>query len=146
MRQGSFFGGIATTWRMRILALMVVLVSSACALAQGGGNVAIGGVVMDPAGAAIANAKITVTQKSTSVVHAATTGSGGQFNITSPPPSTYTVTVEVTGFKKYVQDIVMLADQVRDMDIHLEVGATTQEVTVAESAVQVNTVSPELSQ
>ncbi len=40
----------------------------------------------------------------------------------------------------------MLADQVRNMDIHLEVGAATQEVTVAASAVQVNTVSPVLGQ
>jgi len=132
-------------WRGRMLAFLLVSVSGACAFAQGG-NVAIGGVVMDPTGAAIANAKVTVTQKSTSVAHAATTSPGGQFNLTALPPSTYTVTVEATGFKKYVQDIVMLADQVRDMDIRLEVGATTQEVTVAESAVQVNTVSPELSQ
>lgn len=146
MRQESFLGGIAQTWRMRILAILLAFVSGACALAQGGGNVAIGGVVMDPTGAAIANAKITVTQKSTSVAHTSTTSAGGQFNITSLPPSTYTVTVEATGFKKYVQDIVMLADQVRDMDIRLEVGATTQEVTVAASAVQVNTVSPVLGQ
>src|SRR5664279_2121393 len=138
MRQGSFFGGIARRWRGRMPALLLVFVSGACAFAQGGGNVAIGGMVTDPTGAAIANAKVTVTQKSTSVAHASATNSGGQFNIPSLPPSTYTVTVEATGFKKYVQDIVMLADQVRDMDIHLEVGATTQEVTVAESAVQVN--------
>src|SRR5664280_2228056 len=93
MRQESFLGGIAQTWRMRILAILLAFVSGACALAQGGGNVAIGGVVMDPTGAAIANAKITVTQKSTSVAHTSTTSAGGQFNITSLPPSTYTVTL-----------------------------------------------------
>ena len=40
----------------------------------------------------------------------------------------------------------MLADQIRDMDIHMQVGAQTQQVTVETSAVQVNTVSPELGQ
>src|SRR4029079_3556133 len=39
-----------------------------------------------------------------------------------------------------------LADQIRDMDIRLQVGEASQQVTVEESSVQVNTVSQELSQ
>jgi len=146
MRRELFLGGNAATWRMRILVLLVVFVSAACALAQGGGTVAITGVVTDPTGAVVPGAKVTVIQKSTSVSHQAVTNAGGQFNIPALPPSNYTVSVEATGFKKYVQDIVMLADQIRDMDVHLEVGEATQQVTVAESAVQVNTVSPVLGQ
>src|SRR5579859_4263936 len=98
MRQRSFPGGITTMWRMRILALLVITVSGACALAQGGGNVAIGGTVMDPSGALIANAKVTVTQKSTSVARTTVTNASGQFNIPSLPPTIYTVSVEATGF------------------------------------------------
>jgi hypothetical protein len=146
MRQESFFGGIGQTWRMRILVFLMVFVSGACALAQGGGNVAISGTVMDPSGALIAGAKVTVTQKSTSVARATVTNGSGQFNIPSLPPTTYTVLVEATGFKKYVQDVVLLADQVRDLDVRMQVGEMTQQVTVEESAVAVNTVSPELSQ
>ena len=146
MRQESFFGGNATTWRRWMLALLVVFVSSACALAQGGGNVAITGTVLDPSGAAIPGAKVIVVQKSTSVSHETLTNASGGFNITSLPPSTYTVSVEATGFKKYVQDVIMLADQIRDMDVKMQVGETTQQVTVAASAVQVNTVSPVLGQ
>ena len=132
-------------WRARILTLLLVFVFSSCAFAQGG-NVAITGTVADPSGAMIAGAKVTVVQKSTSVAHATLTNAGGQFNIPSLPPSTYTVSIEATGFKKYVQDIVMLADQIRDMDVKMQVGEMTQEVMVQESAVAVNTVSPELSQ
>jgi hypothetical protein len=132
-------------WRMRILAMLVVLVSGACAFAQGG-NVTITGTVADPSGAMIAGAKVTVLQKSTSVAHAALTNASGQFNIPSLPPSTYSVTIEATGFKKYVQDVVMLADQIRDIDVRMQVGEMTQQVTVEESSVAVNTVSPELSQ
>ena len=73
-----------------------------------------------------------MTDKSTAVAREIVSNSGGQFNMGSLRPSTYTVSVEAAGFKKYVQDIIMLADQVRSMDIHLEVGAATQEVTVAE--------------
>jgi hypothetical protein len=49
------------------------------------------------------------------------------------------------GFKKYVQDVVLLADQIRNMDIRLQVGQTDQQVTVEASSVAVNTLSQELS-
>jgi hypothetical protein len=145
MRQGPFLGGVANKWRVRILAIAVVFVCSIGAYAQGG-SVAISGTVTDSTGAVIPGAKVSATEKSTATVHTVTTGSSGQFKISALRPTTYTVTVEAVGFKKYVQDLVMLADQTRDMDVHMQVGDTTMQITVAESAVAVNTVSSELSQ
>lgn len=132
-------------WRTRIIAILVVLVCSISAYAQGG-SVTITGVVTDPTGAVIPGAKVVATDKSTATAHAATSGANGQFTIPSLRPTTYTVEVEAAGFKKYVQDIVMLADQIRDMDVHMQVGQATQQITVESSAVAVNTVSQELSQ
>ena len=126
--------------------LALVLVASTSARAQGGGNVAITGTVSDPSGAVITGAKVTVTELSTSIVRSDTTNSSGQFNFTALPPSTYKVAVDAPGFKGFVQNLILLADQTRNMDIRLEVGSQTQQVTVATSAVQVNTVSPELGQ
>ena len=114
--------------------------------AQGGGNVAIMGTVTDPSGAIVVGAQVKVTQKNTSVVSTSTTNNSGQFNFPALPPAEYTVTVSSSGFKEYVQDVVMLADKVRNMDIHLEVGQTSQQVTVQASSVQVNTVTPVLGQ
>lgn len=134
-------------WRIRIvLTVLVAVVFAACAYAQGGGNVAIGGTVSDPSGAVIPGAKVTVTQKATSLVREDTTNSNGSFNITSLPPATYTVTVTAAGFKQYIQDVILLADQVRNMDVHLQLGQATDQITVEASSVQVNTVSPVLSQ
>lgn len=134
-------------WRLRnVLLFMVAFVIAVGAYAQSGGNVTISGTVTDPSGAVIAGAKITVTQKAMSFVREDTTNGSGQFNIPSLPPATYTVTIAAPGFKQYVQDVVMLADQVRNMDIHLQVGQATDQVTVEASSVQVNTVSPTLSQ
>jgi hypothetical protein len=116
------------------------------AFAQGGGNVAITGTVSDPTGAVVPGAKVTVTQKNTASVRTLNTDSNGSFNFPSLPPTTYTVSVQAPGFKQWVQDVVLLADQIRNMDIRLQVGAATQQVTVEESSVQVNTVSQELSQ
>ena len=75
-------------WRTRILALLAVFVFGAGAFAQGGGSVAITGTVTDPTGAVIGGAKVTVTQKSTSVARAVVTSASGQFNIPSLPPTT----------------------------------------------------------
>ncbi|MDE3186656.1 MAG: TonB-dependent receptor [Acidobacteriota bacterium] len=133
-------------WRMRILISLALFVFAPLMFAQGGGNVAISGTVTDSTGAVLAGAKVTVTQKSTSVSRTVTTNDSGQFNIPSLPPATYTVSVEAPGFKQYLQDVVLLADQIHNMDVPLEVGETSQRVTVEESSVQVNTVSPVLSQ
>jgi hypothetical protein len=133
-------------WRKRILfSFMMALVLAAGAFAQGG-NVAISGTVSDPSGAVVAGAKVSVTQKAVSFVREDVTTSSGQFNITALPPATYTVTIAASGFKQYSQDVVMLADTVRNMDVHLQVGQATDQVTVEASSVQVNTVTPVLGQ
>ena len=131
----TFNGGNKSMWRLRMTFFVLALMFTAGAFAQGGGNVAITGTVLDPSGAVVPGANITVTQKSTSAVRTVTTNSSGQFNFPSLPPATYTVSVQATGFKQYVQDVVLLADQIRDMDVKLQVGAATQQVTVEESAV-----------
>ena len=142
MRQPSF--NLACSLRMFIL--LALSLFAVGAFAQGGGNVAITGTVTDSTGALLPGAKVTVTQKNTGIARAVTTNATGQFNVTSIPPATYTVSIEAQGFKKYVQDVVLLADQTRDMDVRLQIGEASQQVTVEESSVQVNTVSQELSQ
>jgi Carboxypeptidase regulatory-like domain len=132
--------------RSQILISLALMLLSARAFAQGGGNVAITGTVTDSTGALVPGARVTVTQKNTSIARGATTDAAGQFNISSIPPATYTVQAEAQGFKRYVQEVVLLADQTRNMDIHLQVGEANQQVIVESSSVQVNTVSQELSQ
>jgi len=146
MQCKSVANSIHRKWAIQIGFLLAILVLSAGAFAQGGGNVAITGTVIDPSGAVVTGAQVKVTQKNTLAARTVTTNNSGQFTFPSLPPTTYTVTVQAQGFKQYVQDVALLADQVRDLDVHLEVGAATQQVTVEESSVAVNTVSQELSQ
>ncbi len=134
-------------WRKPIvLSIMMAFVFAAGAFAQGGGNAAITGTVSDPSGAVIAGAKVSVTQKATAFKREDVTNSAGQFNFPSLPPATYTVSVATPGFKQYASDITVLADQTRNMDLHLQVGEATQQITVEASSVQVNTTSPVLGQ
>src|SRR6516162_9606463 len=132
--------------RLRIPLFLALFMLTLHALAQGGGNVAITGTVTDTTGAVVSNATVKVTNTNTSVNRVVTTSATGQFNVSSIPPATYAVSVEAQGFKRFVQDVTLLADQIRDMDIRLQVGETSQQVTVEASTVQVNTASQELSQ
>lgn len=146
VRQWSFTGAMESKWRLRILITLALLMFTPLAFAQGGGNVAITGAVTDPSGAVLSGALVKVTQKNTSITRTVTTNSNGQFNISSIPPATYTISVETKGFKRYLQDVVLLADQIRNMDIRLQIGDTSQQITVEESSVQVNNVTPVLGQ
>lgn len=132
---------------LQVLLLMAaMLLLSPALFAQGGGNVAITGTVKDPSGAVVPNALVTVTQQGTTVQRSTRTNEAGQFNVPSLRPATYTVTVEASGFSKYGQTITLLADQIRSLEIGLQLGDTKQEVTVEGSSVAVNTVTPVLNQ
>ena len=142
---GAFSGGQSLMRFLRFVLSIVMCMFAAGAFAQGG-NVAITGTVMDPSGAVVVGAKVTVTEQGTDTVRTDTTDSNGQFNVTSIPPAGYSIAVEATGFKKYVEKVVLLADQTHNMMIHLQLGSANQEITVETSSAQVNTVSQELSQ
>jgi len=123
-----------------------VILIVAGAYGQGGGNAAMSGTVSDPSGALVSQARVTMTQVGTEVKRTATTNVSGQFTIPSIPPATYRVTVEATGFKTYVQDVTLLADQTGSLLISMQLGQTQERVTVEATATLVNTVTPVLSQ
>jgi hypothetical protein len=130
---------------------LIVLISMICLIAagaygQGGGNAAMTGTVTDPSGALIAQARVTMTQAGTEVKRTAATNASGQFTIPSIPPATYRLTVEATGFKTYVQDVTLLADQNGSLQIPMQLGQTQDTVTVEATSTLVNTVTPVLSQ
>src|SRR5579863_1758977 len=120
-------GGQSLMRFLRFVLPLAVLMFAAGAFAQGG-NVAITGTVMDPSGAVVVGAKVTVTQQGTGTVRTDTTDSNGQFNITSIPPAGYSIAIEAAGFKKYVEKVVLLADQIHSTMIHLQLGSASQEI------------------
>lgn len=132
--------------RTSILLAAILLLFAGDAFAQGGGNAAITGTVTDPSGAVVSGAQVTVTQQSTSVKRTTTTNASGAYTIPSIPPATYSVTFEAPGFKTVTQTVTLLADQLRSMDVRLDIGQASQQVTVEASSVMVNTVTPVLSQ
>src|SRR5882724_9061756 len=67
----------------------------------------INGTVTDPGGVPIPDAKVTITNTDTGVSRTTETTSAGTYYITDLIPGPYTVKVEMTGFKAFVQNNVI---------------------------------------
>lgn len=111
---------------------VTIVASLALAMcAWGQYNASVQGTVTDPSGAAVPNAKVTVTNQATGVSSLTTTSTTGFYRIGQLPPGNYTVTVEASGFQKSeTKDVVVLAEQIRGLDVKLTVGGAEQTVTV----------------
>src|ERR1700688_280130 len=106
----------------------------------------ITGTVSDPAGAVIASTAIEAKNVETGVTYPGATSATGNYTLAQLPAGTYQVTVAAPGFKKYIRTglTVQVAETLR-IDIALELGATTDSVTVQGDAPLLRTESSELS-
>jgi hypothetical protein len=102
----------------------------------------IAGTVLDPSGAAIVGAKVTATNINTGLKREATTASDGGYVFPLVPVGVYSVTVEAQGFRRLEQrGIEVRADQSSSVPVNLEVGSSSQSVTVEANADMVETRS-----
>ncbi len=93
------------------------------------------GLVLDPQGAAIPNATVTITNVDTSIARTTKTSSSGRYTVTNLNPGNYAVTVVVSGFaEKKLTGIVLAVGQDASLDVPLTLGSTTDVVTVDASA------------
>ncbi len=114
-------------------------------LAQQGSS-SITGTVVDPSGAAVVGATVTVTNANTGVSHMLTTNQSGGYQFSDAEVGSYNITVKSPGFKTYQRSgvVVNVSTAVR-ADIALELGEASQSVTVSAEAVQVQSESSEQS-
>src|ERR671910_432753 len=131
-------GDMRTRWIARAAcSLLAVLLTSTVSYAQYTGN--IEGVVEDPSGAAVANAKVDLGNVATQVSATTTSDASGSFRFLSLAPGTYKITAEGTGFKRAEATVTLQTNQTLSVPIALEVGAVEQTVTVSGQAPLVNT-------
>jgi hypothetical protein len=98
------------------------------------------GTVTDPQGAAVAGAKITVTNQRKGTTDETTTNADGNYSVTHLVPDLYTVRAEGTGFKVSEQkDIIVQADAGSRVDLQFQVGGTSETVEVTAEAPQLKT-------
>lgn len=89
------------------------------------------GTVLDASGAAVPNAKVTITNVGKDVNYVTSTNEAGNYSQTHLIVGIYRVRVEATGFQAYVQENVnVTVDAAANVNATLQVGAVTQTVNV----------------
>ncbi len=134
-------------WLKTFFVLAALLILSALpAAAQMNSAVrgSLGGIVFDATGSVLPNADVTITGPQGE--YKVKTDSMGRYLVQDLVPGNYTVKVEVNGFKTYVsQKNLISANASSSLDVHLQVGAVSDTVTVEAGAVQIDTESTALT-
>lgn len=118
-----------------------LLIVTTVALAQGTTS-RITGVVLDPQGAAVSGATVTLTNEGTGASLTATSSDSGTYTFDLIQVGSYTVTVEKQGFKKFLSEHnAVNVNQPTTVNANLEVGNVNEvvQVTAAQEAVQAST-------
>src|SRR5258708_7078702 len=106
----------------------------------------ISGMVTDPAGAVVPNARITITNEATKIARTTTSDGSGFDTADDLQTGSYSVTAEQNGFKATFQAGIGLAAGARvTVNLSLEVGVASETGQVQGSADAVNTTSGELA-
>jgi hypothetical protein len=105
-------------------------------------NANVSGTITDPSGSAIPNAKVTLKNQATGLTREATSNESGAYSIPTIPSGMYTLTVEVSGFKKYESKDNKVDPSVpANISASLSVGALTETVEVTATASLLQTES-----
>jgi len=127
-------------------AFSLSLATTSEAGAQSTTDGAIGGTVVDSAGAAVVNAHVSVRSNGTNTEQSVTTDETGYYRVTKLQPGSYTVSAEVAGFAPFkAEQVVVQVGSVTELAVHLNVASAGETVIVNEEVPQVNTTSAEFA-
>ena len=128
-----------------LFAASVFLFTIPLLLAQGSYRAQVRGIVADSRGAVVRDAKVTITEAGTNISSSSRTNEKGEYLFTGLRPSTYSLKVELQGFRTEERTGVVLAvDQQTSVNFTLNPGTVTTTVDVNTSAPLLDTESPTL--
>ena len=105
------------------------------------------GTIKDTSGAVVPNATVTIRNLGTGLERPVTTDSSGDYTITNLAVGHYSLTVSLTGFKTTtIPDFELQVGQSARIDAILQVGSTTQEVTVSTTPPLLATTTSDVGQ
>jgi hypothetical protein len=131
----------------RFLLVFTVLGLLAGTMWAQGGTGELTGLVTDPTGAVIANAQVTLTNSATGDKRTTVTTAAGIYRFVAlPVVGTYTLETSPKGFKgAKIANVLVSVGTVVNQDVKLELGASTEEVTVEAGVQQVQTTESSIS-
>lgn len=115
--------------------LFAVLLAVLPASAQVGGTGAIIGTVSDPTGAVVEKVKVAASELNTGTKREVLTDASGRYSLAALPVGEYQLTFELAGFRQLVRKGVLVEAAVtRTLDVTLELGPVSEQVSVTEDA------------
>lgn len=127
-----------------LICVLVCVLFASCTWGQSNtGN--IQGTVSDSSGAAVVKASVTVRNLDTGITASTVTSDAGLYSVPGLPPGRYAVTAEAASFKKYERDgVTVSTDTTTTLDIQMQLGAVTEQVTVSADVNQLQTATSDL--
>src|SRR5437763_8809884 len=126
--------------RCFVLAIPAVLLGTSCALLAQSAAATLSGTVTDPSDAVVTAATVQLVNTETNVTQTTFTNHAGLYSFASVPPGSYRISVKQRGFKESVMtNLVLHVGDTVAQNFAMELGATTESVSVSGEAVPVNT-------
>lgn len=134
--------------RIALTALFAVL---ACTIPKVHAQLAVttatlSGIVTDSSGAVVPQANVRLFSAEKGITRVYVTDASGHYSLTQLPPATYTLSIQMGGFKEYRQTgIILDAAQSASQDVMLTLGSNNEQVVVNAQASLLNTENANLS-
>jgi hypothetical protein len=103
------------------------------------------GILRDQSGLPMANAAVEIRSDSTNVARQTTTSAAGEFDFVALQPGPYSLKATQAGFKEKIQKLELTVGQRLELDVAMEVGSSSQSVSVNADALMVETASSDVS-
>jgi outer membrane receptor protein involved in Fe transport len=102
----------------------------------------IDGQVVDPAGAVVINATVTLTNTKTGEIKTVESNNSGNYTLAQIQPGIYDLSVKAQGFKEYLsKGLELSVNDRKTINIPLETGAVSESVTVTAEAPLIQTTA-----
>ncbi len=104
------------------------------------------GRIADTQGKIVPGVNVTATNAGTGLVRSVTTNDAGEYTLAQLPPGTYTLSAELTGFRKSVAESLQVNVGSRlTLNFDLEIGNLTEVVQVSAASAQIETTKSDIS-
>ena len=128
----------------RALVALALSLTAASALAQQG-SAELRGRVTDEQGAALPGVTLVIRHQESGIFRQASTTADGSYYLAGVLPGTYEMTAELTGFKRVSRrDVKLEVGKTSTIDLNLQVGGITEELTVTAESPIVDITSKEV--
>lgn len=139
---------VALTKRQRQISAVVALLIGLCVPEVFGAVTGrISGTVKDPTGAVVPGAQVTAVETQTGIKTTTKTDAAGSYSFPSLPVGPYNLEVRAAGFKEFRETgLVLDVNTALTVDVPLQLGEASQEVTVTSAAVLVETTNTQMGE